>query len=548
MFAYLMNVGSGYYLASVLVFQSFMMIVQLMLYSLELMSAVVFFFFSIAGIGLNFLAWLHLRYGILRPVGYLVYTAHKVMNGNANVRIRYRSRRDVVGKVAALVSSLAEQRADIGRLELDWGAQKRRGEESRRAALLKMHDIFKAEIENEIVKVIGAIKHMQSVAVDMDGTASWTAEQTELVLTSAEGASVSVKSAAVLASAMEASLADAAQRTARSREVALRAESQISSATSRVSHLSDIAARIGEVIQMIQRIASQTNLLALNATIEAARAGEAGKGFAVVAGEVKNLATQTSQATSDISVQIQAVQDSIHSAVQAIEQISEVFSEMFEISLSIAEVIDGQVDASRKINSDVSDASKMTTDVSDHINTVGMASRETGKAANYIHGAVGDLGAVSEKMLDSVKSFLESISSDESEIKLFEWKDLNATGIEEIDDDHREMIDKVNSIYRQMVSGGSDVVDSNLASDIIVAMKGHFAREEALMVSVNYGQRDKHIRSHELFVDGIRKIISDMSEGMPDAPNRLFDFVTSWLHAHSHNDDLELARFIKSNR
>lgn len=59
--------------------------------------------------------------------------------------------------------------------------------------------------------------------------------------------------------------------------------------------------KVARVAQQIEAIAKQTNLLALNATIEAARAGDAGKGFAVVAGEVKALARQTSQATTEIA-------------------------------------------------------------------------------------------------------------------------------------------------------------------------------------------------------------------------------------------------------
>jgi methyl-accepting chemotaxis protein len=71
-----------------------------------------------------------------------------------------------------------------------------------------------------------------------------------------------------------------------------------------VTDLTASLRRVGGIAELIAGVAAQTNLLALNATIEAARAGEAGRGFAVVAGEVKELATTTSQSTGDITAML----------------------------------------------------------------------------------------------------------------------------------------------------------------------------------------------------------------------------------------------------
>jgi hypothetical protein len=71
-----------------------------------------------------------------------------------------------------------------------------------------------------------------------------------------------------------------------------------------MNDLSDSTKRIRQMTTLIEDVAKQTNLLALNAAIEAARAGQAGRAFAVVADEVKKLSVQVSQATVDITKQV----------------------------------------------------------------------------------------------------------------------------------------------------------------------------------------------------------------------------------------------------
>ncbi len=91
--------------------------------------------------------------------------------------------------------------------------------------------------------------------------------------------------------------------------------------------LSEQSQMIGNIVSTVEDIASQSNLLAVNASIEAVKAGEHGKGFSVVAQELKNLANQSKQGTSEVQKILTDIQQATNTLVMVAEQGSKAVDE-----------------------------------------------------------------------------------------------------------------------------------------------------------------------------------------------------------------------------
>jgi len=120
-------------------------------------------------------------------------------------------------------------------------------------------------------------------------------------------------------------------------EVAARGGTVVTQVVATMGAINASAARIADIIGVIDGIAFQTNILALNAAVEAARAGEQGRGFAVVASEVRNLAQRSAAAAKEIK---SLIDDSVQKVHHGSELVDQAGATMGEIVGSINRVTD----------------------------------------------------------------------------------------------------------------------------------------------------------------------------------------------------------------
>lgn len=182
---------------------------------------------------------------------------------------------------------------------------------------------FRAEMEASLVRTGELASGLDGAAHALHQASAATSRVVGEGRQAADGAAHAASSLADITGELRGAISTLESQARASLERATEAELRASTANSDIARLAERAARIRDVVMLIQGVAARTNLLALNATIEAARAGEAGRGFAVVAGEVKQLAEQTAKATGDITTQIDAIRDDMEAAVESVSHIAQ---------------------------------------------------------------------------------------------------------------------------------------------------------------------------------------------------------------------------------
>ncbi len=344
------------------------------------------------------------------PIQAMTAAMRRLADHDLTTEIVGRDRKDEVGSMASAVQVFKDNMIRADELTAAQ-AKENEAKQARAARLEALTQNFETKVGTLVQSLSAAATEMESTASSMTSLAEQGNNKAMTVAAASEQTSANVQTVATATEELSASIQEISSQVANSARIASRAVDDARATDAVVQELAIGAQKIGEIVQLINDIASQTNLLALNATIEAARAGEAGKGFAVVASEVKSLATQTAKATDEISAQITQIQDATGQAVSAIQGISTTIQEMSEIAGAIAAAVEEQGAATLEISRNVQQAARGTEEVSQSIVDVRQAATDTGAASAEVLGAAGELARNSNDLSQEVDSFLAGVKA-----------------------------------------------------------------------------------------------------------------------------------------
>ena len=243
-------------------------------------------------------AGLWLTRSIARPIGAVTTLAERVAAGDLPLRVEAEDRSDEVGMLQLALRAMVDNLRNSNK-ELRSGFSVLASSSTEILATV-------SQVATGAAETATAVSETSTTAEEVKQTAHLSNQKAKAVQETAQ------KAAAVAETGRKA--------VAETREGMNRIREQMESIAESVVRLSEQGQTIGEIIATVNDLAEQSNLLAVNAAIEATRAGEYGKGFGVVAQEVKRLAEQSRQATTQVRTILMEVQKATSAAVMATEQ------------------------------------------------------------------------------------------------------------------------------------------------------------------------------------------------------------------------------------
>ena len=264
-------------------------------------------------------------------------------------------------------------------------------------------DVMRLEESSEATASTSSL--ISRVSTELVQNSETTAMASDKILGAASEVSEQIEVAARCTGEFQSSTQEIAEQTAMAAQKASEGSALAREAREKVKTLMDCSREVESITETINTIAEQTNLLALNATIEAARAGESGKGFAVVAHEVKELASETGDATQSIADQTERIRLEAEIVAEFIQKMVDGVGQIDDAQTAIAAAMQEQTAVANDVVGAVESALQSSVLVVGEAQAVARESEASKESSRAADTASCDLHAVVNDLNDIVQGF-----------------------------------------------------------------------------------------------------------------------------------------------
>lgn len=341
-------------------------------------------------------------------------------------------------------------------------------------------------------------------------------------------------------------------------------ETEVENGNRRIGEIVNIIQEIEAKTKVINEIVFQTKLLSFNASVEAARAGDHGKGFAVVADEINNLATMSGNAATEISTLltessqrvesiVKQTTSSVHALMekarekvdhggQVANQCGEILEKIVSNADRLSHMVESIASASQEQSAGVDEIAQAIQQLDEATHTNSNETHKTADSAAHLTDQVKSLNHSSYRLQVLIEGKTNSAGS---MVNTFAWNERYRLGVDEMDAEHKILIERINALANAINDGASHAKLLERYRALSHYTKEHFADEEKFMHSIGYPDLKNHQTVHKTLLARVDDFEDQVALGTYD-PAALMAFLNDWLVKHILGVDMKYANYTRS--
>ena len=131
--------------------------------------------------------------------------------------------------------------------------------------------------------------------------------------------------------------------------------------------------------------------------------------------------------------------------------------------------------------------------------------------------------------------------------KLIEWTDDLSVGVQEIDEQHKVLVNLLNKLYEAIITSNEDHMIKSILQELIQYTVIHFAVEESLMRIFNYPNYEEHKKQHALLVEQVLQLQNNVERNESELSLDTLNFLRHWLTEHIMGEDMRYTPYLIEN-